>query len=1126
MAFSIQNILDGGLAGYTGSAGTPGGPQGPQGYAGSLGPIGYTGSSGSQSGDQLVSDENNNTFSINNSGDVVLSGELGGVNRGLVWDYGAETGGVNSMVRQDGNGLTVRAWTEPGPEPFNAPVNIVTNQGADQNTWVFDGDGILTLPTGGDILDSNGDSVLGGGSTIPDTKRGFINLVGDRPNNDDDAWFESVVVRGNYAYVLGSDYYINNSNDRAKIYKFDVRTGEQIWVKQITAGRGSLFNLTIESGVITINSIVASGTDYKAGEEIPFEGNQIGGNWENNFIIIVDTIDGSGGIVTASVKPGYNVGVLSYNSNISSNYDDIRGDVCAIAYDDFNDKLIVVAEYQSGRGDSADTFWTWANAYVIDPETGVVNQTATLSDEGDIYPNSIATYDAAGGVAIVGEKYNEYREFGTLTMLATANGYFDILKSNIDPEHYPDSPYDSYWDFWVTGTGITGQNNVDGVNQYTNLATTVRQGSGAEFSIAIGGSGPYIYDSVTATTIGTNYRVGHKILVLGTALEGLTPTNDAIITVTAVDGNGGITGASISGTYGNAQAAPFTYSEVTGTNYQTGSGATFSITINPATGSFIYVGYNTAGSNYVVGDVITIAGTEFAGGASPANNAALVINSVDGSGGVEAITGGIVSGTGPTDVLRIRVDGVDFTAVGGEWSMRQNLGGEAFVWTPSWTNAIGGPTGDRFYDVTWSADGTALYAVGRGRYEVNYDQALVVKFDSTDGSIVWSKDIKFTEATTVSRQARAVCLVPNSTDIMVGGEWYNNSSEIILTRITAAGVAVWQKTYAMQAQGGEEWVDPEISLKAAGDNIIVSFEQGTNGDGSGLAFMLIDPDDGSVIRHRVFSSDSNANRVYYNTPTSNFTDTYSDATGNYVVMAGYTYVPTDNYYNSLLMKLPLDGLVSIDIDERWSIGEHIMNRHTVNVTTVTPAFDSFTADQHIDTITNDIDARNFVTRAPDAELKVWTHTITSDAAGYLEFGDGTKQSFATDKIPQIPAANDYWLTEQDSGKHIFFEHETGTVYIPHSSVRYFPVGFTFSIVNTTGSNCFLQSQSGAWERAIFKLAGRNITTPIVGIPDSGSGSMVTVMKIKDGYEMVNSDNDADYPDIWIVSGPADLFDDN
>jgi hypothetical protein len=88
------------------------------------------------------------------------------------------------------------------------------------------------------------------------------------------------------------------------------------------------------------------------------------------------------------------------------------------------------------------------------------------------------------------------------------------------------------------------------------------------------------------------------------------------------------------------------------------------------------------------------------------------------------------------------------------------------------------------------------------------------------------------------------------------------------------------------------------------------------------------------------------------------------------------------------------------------------------------------------------------------------------------------------------------------------------------------VGFTFTIVNTTGSDCYLRTSSGPTEQAVFKLAGRNITSVDVGIPDSGSGSMITVMKIKDGYEMVNSDNDGDYPDIWMVSGPSDIYDNN
>ena len=1071
-------------------------------------------------GDDNGSDRKNGVVAIGNN-DVGYNSKQGGVY------IGAEAGWNDSEGPQGEFAIAIGAFAARNFAEDNSITLNATGEHLDPTA-----DGLYIKPIR-EVLENTAKALYyntttgevtyndaGGTPTIPNTVKGFINLVGDRPNDSDDAWFESVVVRGNYAYVLGSDYYINNSDDRAKVYKFDVRTGEQVWVKQITAGRGSLFNLTIGSGVITINSVDAGGTGYKAGEEILFRGDQIGGSWNNNFIIVVGTVNGSGAILTASVKPGYDVGILTYNSTISSYYDDIEGDVCAIAYDDMNDKVIVTTEYSTGRGNVEDNFWTWANVYFINPLTGVIEETVTLSDEGDIYPNSIATLEVQDGIAIVGEKYNEYREFGLLSILNGQDGYFYTLKADIDPEHYPGSPYDNYSDFWVTGTGITGQNNVDGVNQYDSLATTVRQGSGAMFAIDDNQDGTYSISAIQSA--GTNYRAGHKIKIPGTSLGGATPANDATIIIDSVNGSGGITQASISGT---ASGAAPGYTSVTGDNFEVGSGAQISVNINPANGNFSFNGINNSGSNYVAGDVLTIAGSLFGGGTSPSNDATLTVFSVGGGGGIDTITGGTVSGTGPTNVLKIRVDGVDFSASDGAWSMRQNLGGEAFVWTPTWSNAIGGAVSDRFYDVTWSADGTALYAVGRGRYETNYDQALVVKFDATDGSIVWSKDIKFTEATTFNRQARAVCLVPNSTDIMVGGEWSGGESiEIILTRITAAGTAVWQKTYAIEAQGNPQYINPEMSVKAAGDNIVVSFEQGTNGDSDGLAYMVINPNNGTVIRHRVFSSDSAGNRLYYNTPTANISDIYSDATGDYVVMAGHTYVPTDNYYNSLLMKLPLDGLVNIDIDERWNIGEHIMNRHTVNVTTVTPAFESFTADQHIDTITSTVDARNYVTRAPDAELKVWTQTITNDSAGYLEFGDGSKQSFATNVIPQINAQRDYWLTTQDSGKHIFFEHEYGTVYIPHSSVRYFPVGFTFTIVNTTGSDCYLRSQNGMWTRAIFKLAGRNITTVDIGIPDSGSGSMITVMKIKDGYEMVNSDNDGDYPDIWMVSGPSDIYD--
>ena len=91
------------------------------------------------------------TFTLTEEGNVIFSGETGGVNRGLVWDYGAETGGQNSIVRQDDSGLTVRAYTEAGDGVYAAPVNIVTNQGENEKRWTFNGSGNLELPDGGTI---------------------------------------------------------------------------------------------------------------------------------------------------------------------------------------------------------------------------------------------------------------------------------------------------------------------------------------------------------------------------------------------------------------------------------------------------------------------------------------------------------------------------------------------------------------------------------------------------------------------------------------------------------------------------------------------------------------------------------------------------------------------------------------------------------------------------------------------------------------------------------------------------------------------------------------------------------------------------------------------------------------
>lgn len=121
-----------------------------------------------------------NSLVLDGDGNIVLEGTPSGnaINRGLVWDFGANANGVNSTLRQDNGGLTVRAWTENGggANGYSAPVTIVTNQDAAEKSWEFDGQGNLTVPSGSiNSINDGGD--LGAYITLtPDT--GVAKLAG------------------------------------------------------------------------------------------------------------------------------------------------------------------------------------------------------------------------------------------------------------------------------------------------------------------------------------------------------------------------------------------------------------------------------------------------------------------------------------------------------------------------------------------------------------------------------------------------------------------------------------------------------------------------------------------------------------------------------------------------------------------------------------------------------------------------------------------------------------------------------------------------------------------------------------------------------------------------------------
>lgn len=94
--------------------------------------------------------------------------------------------------------------------------------------------------------------------------------------------------------------------------------------------------------------------------------------------------------------------------------------------------------------------------------------------------------------------------------------------------------------FSPTGTSTAINNVYLGVSAVTQTLT----GAGAVFTVTRT-SGLY---SASATTLGSGYKVGNRIVVAGTSLSGTSPTNDATITVVSINGTGGITNATADGT--------------------------------------------------------------------------------------------------------------------------------------------------------------------------------------------------------------------------------------------------------------------------------------------------------------------------------------------------------------------------------------------------------------------------------------------------------------------------------------------------------------------------------------------------------------------------------------------------
>ena len=240
---------------------------------------------------------------------------------------------------------------------------------------------------------------------------------------------------------------------------------------------------------------------------------------------------------------------------------------------------------------------------------------------------------------------------------------------------------------------------------YTGVSgvITAPAGTNAEFTISRTGVN-YAVDTVSQA--GAGYKAGDTILVTGDNLGGATPANDATILITTVNGTGGVTAASISGT---ALSGTITYTGPSSTLIQDGGtiGST-QFDINYESGGFTTVSAQSPNdsSGYAVGDRLKIEGSQLLGGvgqngnqANGGNDFIARVSAVGGGGTITNVvpdTGWSI-GTPPSQTRSYSFGGSNLSFTGGSGSGFEfgiNVNGTTYSFQGSGTPGTGYTTAD------------------------------------------------------------------------------------------------------------------------------------------------------------------------------------------------------------------------------------------------------------------------------------------------------------------------------------------------------------------------------------------------------------------------------------------------
>ena len=678
----------------------------------------------------------------------------------------------------------------------------------------------------------------------------------------------------------------------------------------------------------------------------------------------------------------------------------------------------------------------------IDPDTAkIVVQTGFRDTENDgyTYPRGVA-FTSNANVVVVGSKANEWANVSVTAQAGSTVGNILVLASALPEE------FDTGWS--VAGTGINIRATIDSIDAYNNVTGTTREGSGATFDVTANDGDPGVY-TATINSGGTNYLAGHKIKILGTSLGGATPANDLILTVSGTGGGAIVTLAAPEGTADGG--ALTTYTGVSGTNHNVGSGFSLNLTFNNGAaynGDTINFVSAIGGNNYVASDVITVLGNVL-GGTTPTNDMTITVSSVGGSGDLIDWT---YSGTKQNTTRKIAIDQAANFGGAGSWVLQKPIGGEAFVTVGSgenfafnWTRTAGGGAeneDDYYYSVAVDSSDN-IYACGQMYATANiagadlnsYWCSVVSKYNST-GTHQWTKVLNDSlhdcYGQSVSVNGTHLAAIHRN----------DNSGTSVVTKLDLAGNVLWQRSTAGVYDGclvtdsnGDIYAALEASMESQYANCIKVIRFNTHGE---IVWR-------KILATGVYSTVNDFTSEYMRTGRNIAID------GDHVYVSGETTAPNgDGDNNAFVVKLPktgdCDGLYGIwtIMDDAYDVDKVLQTQ----VTTMTPA--SGTGAFTVDAL--ELESQWWDPSDGDAEYGTTTEIRDRDG-GAIEFADGTRQTSSAQQISQVllTGSASHRLTLEDMGKHIYVKDGLSTIGVPYHQDIALPIGFTVVIVNNSGS---------------------------------------------------------------------------